>query len=258
MKERETKTQTKKDFDRSKKLNQMKISMAKLEWYKKHSKDHETGMYDMYKKQSEARDQDIKGMKKDLTLYWTDMVEEAESRPQKEGSAFRTRWLFAATNYRRMVEPLEIADYYGDGGRQYETRGRSKHYVQIEQWLKQDTSSAAGALCTTNKQRVGSILTLDSLFWARVEEAVIDCAAEMKSSEESSRRRLGEFEDYVYGLLKNYAVSPEIFLRNTTYMRWWNQYDRLMGNSDKDPKLGKFMKNPVNYELYAAGKFDFP
>ncbi|XP_054814174.1 senescence-associated carboxylesterase 101-like isoform X2 [Prosopis cineraria] len=247
----------KKDLDPSKRLNDVKIYMANIEWYKKFSKAQETGMYDMYKKHRNERDQEIVWWKKELTLYWREMVEEAETKPQKEGAAFRTRWLYAGTNYRRMMEPLDIADHYERGGKNYETEGRSIHYRQLEEWLKEDrTPSPGGLSCTTNKQNVESILTLDSSFWACVEEALIACR-DMKSREESSTmQKLSEFEEYVYGSLKNYAVSPEIFLKHSTYMRWWNEY-QLLKEASSDSKLASFMKNPDNYKLYSIGLFDF-
>ncbi|KAI9078049.1 hypothetical protein K1719_039974 [Acacia pycnantha] len=254
--------QQKKDLAPSKRLNDMKMHMANLEWYKKYAKAEETGMYDMYKKHRNEGDQDIVWWKRELTLYWTEMVEEVEMKPQREGAAFRTRWLFAGTNYRRMMEPLDIADYYENGGKDYETEGRSKHYQKLEEWLKDDrttASSSGGLLCTTNKKNVESILTLDSCFWARVEEALIACRDMMtKSGEEcsSSRHKLSEFEEYVYELLKNYAVSPEIFLKYSTYMRWWNEYEMLK-EASSDPKLASFMRNPDNYKLYSMGAFDF-
>lgn len=252
--------QKKKDLDPSKRLNDVKMYMANLEWYKKDAKTQETGMYDMYKKHRNERDQDIVWWKKELTLYWREMVEEAEMKPQKEGAAFRTRWLFAGTNYRRMMEPLDIADYYESGGKDYETQGRSKHYQQLEEWLKEDrrTPSSGGLLCTTNKQNVESILTLDSCFWARVEEALIACRDMKKSGEESSssKQKLSEYEEHVYGLLKNYAVSPEIFFKYSTYMRWWNEY-QMLKEASSDSKLASFMRNPDNYKLYSMGLFDF-
>lgn len=251
--------QKKKDMDPSRKLNDVKMYMANLEWYKKDSKAQETGMYDMYKRHRNERGHDIVLWKKELTLYWTDMVEEAEMKPQREGAAFLTRWLFAGTNYRRMMEPLDIADYYENGGKDYDTQGRSKHYHKLEEWLKEDrTNSSSGELtCIANKQNVESVLTLDSCFWARVEEALIACR-DIKRGEDcsSSWLKLREFEEYVYGLLKNYAVSPEIFLKYSTFMRWWNEYEMLK-EASSDSKLASFMRNPDNYQLYSMGVFDF-
>nr|AFK44418.1 unknown [Lotus japonicus] len=166
--------QKRKTFDPSWKLNRVKIDMAKLEWYKKSSKNQDTGYYDSYKKMCFTSDQDVIKFHKNLTNYWEEMVEEAEMKPQKEGAAFRTRWLFAGTNYRRMVEPLDIAQYYREGGEDYMTEARPKHYKQLEDWLKEGTTGTNDSN-SVNRQNVASILTIDSCFWAHVEEALISC-----------------------------------------------------------------------------------
>ena len=49
--------------------------------------------------------------------------------------------------------------------------------------------------------------------------------------EESSKKKLVEFENYVYGLMKNYAVSSEIFLPKSSFMKWWGEYREIMGTS---------------------------
>lgn len=91
-----------------------------------------------------------------------------------------------------------------------------------------------------------SILTLDSCFWAHVEEALISCKQlrDVKSSvieKEDATRKLIEFENYVYGLLIEYAVSPEIFLSESSYMEWWNEYKEIKGTS--------YNKTHMFYEL---------
>ncbi|KAJ7970892.1 senescence-associated carboxylesterase [Quillaja saponaria] len=135
--------QKRKVFDPSKKLNDMKIYMAYLEWYKKESKAQEVGYYDSYKTEKFASDLDVVLFKKILTNYWKDMVKEVESKPQREGAAFRTRWLYGGTNYRRMVEPLDIAEYYKGNGTNYQNQGRSQHHKQLEKWLDENNAEKA-------------------------------------------------------------------------------------------------------------------
>nr|POE78286.1 senescence-associated carboxylesterase 101 [Quercus suber] len=168
-------------FDPSKKLNEVKINMANLEWYKKYSKERGMGYYDSFKSGSTQPDITVVGFKKILTQYWVDMVDEAEKKPQKEGASFRTRWLGAGTNYRRMIEPLDIAEYYKGGGQDYIKSRRPEHYKKLEQWLKEKPLSVPNKL---KKQNVASNLTEDSCFWAHVEEARISC--QLLSSRESS------------------------------------------------------------------------
>ncbi|KAH1100207.1 hypothetical protein GYH30_035388 [Glycine max] len=125
----------------AKKLNEMKVHMAQLEWYKKKTKNQRIGYYDSYKNMNSPMDNDVIYYHKMLTNYWEEMVEEVEMKPQKEVAAFHTRWLYGGTNYRRMVEPLAIAQYYRDGGKEYMTQNRSKHFVQLEEWLNEEKKS---------------------------------------------------------------------------------------------------------------------
>ncbi|KAK9997526.1 hypothetical protein SO802_022212 [Lithocarpus litseifolius] len=218
-------------FNPSKKLNKMKINMAYLEC-----------------------DINVILFKKILTEYWEEMVDEAEKKPQKEGASFRTQWLFAGTNYRRMIEPLDIAEYYKGGGQDYIKSRRPEHYKKLEQWLKEKPLSAPNKL---KKQNVASNLTEDSCFWAHVEEARISCQL-LRSGESSDReeelKKLLKFENYVYDLMKYYAVSPEIFLPQSSFMQWWKEYEEIMGNSYSS-NLSNLMKD---YKKYATGSLEIP
>ncbi|KAM3284522.1 hypothetical protein P3S67_023321 [Capsicum chacoense] len=200
-------------FDPSK-INITKKSMSYLEWYMKNSLE-EAGYYDKYKtRRSRSRD-DIESTEnlikhhRTLKLFWKRIVTEVENLPWKEGRTRRMRLLYAATSYRRMVEPLDIAEYYGSGKRDYVNHGRSEHYKLLEKWLADK--------CTGTYQRSQpSSLTVDSCFWAYVEEAMISCQVlkDERSSprdQESARKKLIKFEQYVMDVINNFLVSPEIF-----------------------------------------------
>ncbi|XP_028778649.1 senescence-associated carboxylesterase 101-like isoform X1 [Neltuma alba] len=272
-----------KRFVPHKKLVEMKTYMAQLEWYKKTSKNRRTGYYDGYKNGFYPSDSEIAMFIMILNNYWKDMVEEAEIHPQKEGVPFRSRWLYAGTTYRRMVEPLDIARYYKDGGQDYICKGRSEHYKQLQKWLEEDQKmwrekqkgqeedmkaelwrekqkghEEDKKAERINRKNVQSMLTKDSCFWAHVEEALIllrkcKAAGSSETEKQEGRKRLEEFEEYVYGLLKNYTVSPEIFLEESSYMRWWKDYKTFKGAS-YDSQLANFMKEHAAYE---KGEYDF-
>ena len=110
------------------------------------------------------------------------------------------------------------------------------------------------------KQNVVSSLTEDSCFWAHVEEAFISCKLltnEGSSVEEdSAKKELIEFENYVLDLMKNYAVSSEIFLPRSSFMKWWGKYREIMGTSYSS-SLTNLLKNDNNYEAYTKGSLVF-
>ena len=243
-------------FDPTKGLNDIKVYMAYLEQYKKMSKEYEVGYYDKYKNGTDRSDIELVKHKKFLKCYWEKMVEQAEKMPQTVGASLRrTRTLYGGTNYRGMIEPLDIADYYKAGKHDYINQGRSKHYIILEQLLKETEKPSSGPN-ELKKENVASTLTEDSCFWAHVEEAHISCKL-LSSGEsidmEKETNKLIEFENYVYGLMKNYAVSSEIFLLGSSFMAWWREYREIKGTSYSS-RLTCLMNNGENYKEYAKGR----
>ncbi|KAD4584964.1 hypothetical protein E3N88_22565 [Mikania micrantha] len=184
-------------YDDSKKLNDMKISLTYMEWYMK-ARREEGGYYDSYKNAISKEELEKKNTiiihQRRLNKHWEKVVEEKDKMPQKEGAKLRKRWLYGGTNYRRIIEPLDIADYYKKGKRNY-INNRPNHYKLLEKWSIEDNKSSKTSELKRNK---AASLTEDSCFWAHVEEALI--VLENGGSDD-------KFEDYVMGLIENYAVS---------------------------------------------------
>ncbi|CAL1391946.1 unnamed protein product [Linum trigynum] len=240
-------------MDPSRKLNDIKIKMAFLEWYKKDCKNKGVGYYDSYKNQRATSDMDIAKHKKYLTNYWKEMVEEAESHPQKEGAYVRMTWLYAGNTYRKMVEPLDIAEYY----RKTENRdymkvkqGRSKHYILLEKWWKEDCESHHPMDLLSKKRNVDGNFTEDSCFWAHVEEARFSCGLIKDfgrfggGNEEEKRLSEGYllwFERYVMEQIGNYALNPEVFVAGSSFMKWWAEFHGILGSGHRS-ELAEFMR----------------
>lgn len=241
-------------FDPGKKLKKIKEDMTYLEWYKKGTLN-EGGYYICFKeRRSGSRDvvksrEEIVKRHRILTKYWKRMVAEVEKLPQKEEAAFRTRWLYGGTNYRRMVEPLEIAEYYMKGNRDYVNFGRSEHYKLLEKWMNKDKIGGIA-----NDRRKAVSLTEDSCFWAYVEEAIITSKGLREGSseeKEKSRRNLVNFGEYVMSLIRSYSVSTEIFQPQSTFMmKWWQEYRQDMLSSLYNCPLTFYMENE-EYRSYA-------
>ena len=233
--------------------------MVLMEWYKKNFKDKGIGYYDSYNNLSYSSDLAVVRYKEMLTCYWEELVDEVEKKPHKVGVSFRTQWLSAGTDYRRMIEPLDIAEYYNKGLKDYINKGRPKHYKQLEQWLNEANKPASNSN-QSKKQNVASILSKDSCFWAHVEEARISCKllTSRESSikeKESSKQNLIEFEKYVLCLMKNDAVSPEIFLPWSSYMLWWKEYERIIRKKIMGTCTSYFtdLMKDRSYQKYSTG-----
>ncbi|KAL9668494.1 hypothetical protein QQ045_006028 [Rhodiola kirilowii] len=243
-------TDKKKALDPSKKLNDMKINMAKLEWYKKKTQEEETGYYDSYKNAGKTRDIEVTKFKTQLTKYWIDIVAKAEQKPQAVGRVLPTRYIFAGTNYRRMVEPLDIADWVKDPkhrGVDY-IANRPEHYTRLEEWLDAERVVGENAHGTSAPN-----LTEDSCFWARVEKAISWCSSLSKVGSEQEaftlRHNIGAFDNYVMSLLKEKTVSSDIFLSRSSFMQWWREYEAIL-NPNENTEFTGFMRSRqyVNYK----------
>lgn len=238
-------------FDPGKKLNKMKEAMTWLEWYKKVTLK-EGGYYDSFKRSEYRRRDAVKSRQeivkhqRVLTKYWKTMVAEVEKMPQREETTFRTRWLYAGTNYRRMVEPLDIAEYYMKSGNiDYVNLGRSEHYKKLEEWRKEDNPSGNG-----NYRRKSVSLTEDSCFWAYVEEAIINSKRLREGSleeKENATEHLVNFGEYVMKMIWSYSVSSEIFLPQSSFMNWWQEYRQDILSCLPNLRLAFYMENGESY-----------
>ncbi|KAM0033622.1 putative carboxylesterase [Helianthus debilis subsp. tardiflorus] len=127
-----------------------------------------TGMHKRTEEETESR-QEILKREYFLNQYWKDTVKEKDRMPQKEGAKLRKCWLYGGTNYRRIVEPLDIAEHYKNGKTNY-LNDRSDDYKLLEKWSDEDKRDSKSSEVKRNK---AASLTEDSCFWAHVEEALI-------------------------------------------------------------------------------------
>ncbi|KAK1432817.1 hypothetical protein QVD17_09718 [Tagetes erecta] len=234
-------------YEPTKKLNEMKISLTYMEWYMK-KKKLENGYYDGYKN-SRTKDEiksqsEILKNKRKLSKYWKDIVEEKDKMPQKEGAKLRKRWLYGGTNFRRIVEPLEIGEYYKDGKTNY-IENREDHYKLLEKWSDEDKKDSG---TSDEKRNKAASLTEDSCFWAYVEEALISLRNLENEGSSNIETALEKFEDYAMSAIKNYSVSPEIFIKGSSFMKWWEKYKTYKGNAYAS-EFARYMNN-VGYKSY--------
>ncbi|KAI3670048.1 hypothetical protein L6452_41635 [Arctium lappa] len=237
-------------YEPTKKLNDMKISLTFMEWYMKTWKP-KRGYYDTYKNPETIKEKDsnngIELHRLRLNQYWQKFVNEKDLLPQKEGSKLRKRWLYSGNNYRRIVEPLDIAEHYKVDGKYYKNgkkhyrANRPNHYKLLEDWSNEDKKGSENP--SVGKKKAAS-LTDDSCFWADVEEGLI-LLGKLKDEGFSCNEELENFESKVMGEIKSYSLSPDVFLEGSSFMKWWNEYK---GGSYAS-EFAQFM-NSGKYKLY--------
>ncbi|KAI3784760.1 hypothetical protein L1987_43865 [Smallanthus sonchifolius] len=189
-------------YDHIKKLNEMKISLTYMEWYMK-TRKRNGGYYDVYKAEARvenASKQEIVTHQRRLNQYWKKIVREKDLMPLKEDEKFRVRWLYAGTNYRRIVEPLDIARYYYIENKVNYIENRPNHYKLLEKWSNEDKQDSN---LNKEKRNKAASLTEDSCFRAHMEEALISLRGLVNGGPVSNEKELEQFEAYVMCAINN-------------------------------------------------------
>ncbi|ESW31860.1 hypothetical protein PHAVU_002G274500 [Phaseolus vulgaris] len=205
---------------------------AQIEWYKNwcEEQDYQMGYYDSFKRRdstSSRRDMKININRCKLARFWDDVIDMLERGELPHDFDKRAKWVNASHFYKLLVEPLDIAEYYGKGkhrnkGHHYMQHGREKRYKIFDRWWKNRTVTTAAE---ENKERSKfASLTQDSCFWARVEEARdwLNCVRSESDANKLAQLwdKIESFEKYAINLVENKEVSSDVLFKNSSYSIW--------------------------------------
>uniref|UniRef100_A0A0C9S3S7 TSA: Wollemia nobilis Ref_Wollemi_Transcript_14733_2075 transcribed RNA sequence n=1 Tax=Wollemia nobilis TaxID=56998 RepID=A0A0C9S3S7_9CONI len=200
-------------------LSESQSYLAQLEWYKGRCKDEGSGYYDCFKLQGYKRDFTADSFRIKLENFWSKIVKMVEEHELPSDFQSQNKWINSGTTYRKLVEPLDIAHYYRTrkDNKGYLSQGVRHHrHIVLQKWLeeKEKTRRDRGRGRDPKKVRTKfASLTEDSCFWAHLEEAC-------RETKLANKR----FEDYVCNMIKNRSISSEVFLEQSSFMTWWQQY----------------------------------
>ncbi|KAH9304203.1 hypothetical protein KI387_008607 [Taxus chinensis] len=220
-------------------LSKHQSHMAGLEWYKRSPKAKGTGYYDSFKQHSDKKDFKVNLARTALETFWDGIVDMVEKHELPSDFRFQNKWINAGTAYRRLVEPLDIADHYHlrKSNKSYLSEGVRPHrHIVLERWLKEKDQTRIGR---DKKERTKfASLTLDSCFWAHLEEACkalnfLQTGEGQHQEGNAHLKECLEFEDYVGRMIKDKSMSDEIFLEQSSFMIWWQQYSHLQLQSPR-------------------------
>ncbi|GJZ46097.1 RNA-directed DNA polymerase, eukaryota [Tanacetum coccineum] len=193
-----------------------------MEWYMTSSKEkggYNDGYKNLQSREEIEKQQLILRHKRKLTQYWEKIVKEKNLIPQKEGAKLRKHWLYGGT--RRI------------------------------KWSNEDKKDSNASEEKWNK---AASLTEDSCFWAQLEEALIAVKelrdGVLNNNKGDIKKGLEQFEAYLMLSIKNFLVSPDIFLEGSSLMKWWKEYEACKENlhaSDfaKDEVQNRFQRESM-------------
>ncbi|KAK3406746.1 hypothetical protein EUGRSUZ_K02891 [Eucalyptus grandis] len=186
-------------------------NQRKLDDYRTTCKTDGMGYYDAFKMQEEEEDFKANVKRLELAAMWDEIIEMIRQEQLPDKFEAEREWLELSTQFRRLVEPIDIANYYrhlkNEDAGPYMTKGRPRRYHYPQRWrehaeqLERDSSG-------------------ESCFWAEVEELNVAIA---------NKKPWKEIENRVLTLEKNLRkwydkkeVDKDVFLEKSTLVKWWH------------------------------------
>ena len=224
-------------------LSEKQCNMAEIERYKEScEKGDGIAYYDSFRKHNidrsrespasfwdEILDIQANSDRECLARFWDEIIELWEGHALPSDFDSQNKLINAGTEYGRLVEPLDIAHYYGmsNGNGNYLSDGRPNRHKVLQKWMEEKEKTRSSR-CRSERSKLAS-LPQDSCFWARVEEAL----KEMKNLEQGQQQkleRLEMFEDYATRLINDRNISSDVFLEGSSFMEWWKEWKEYQRN----------------------------
>ncbi|KAI9174142.1 hypothetical protein LWI28_012614 [Acer negundo] len=191
------------------KIPDIEQALKILEGYKARCEAREVSYYDAFKASRDPDDFNANVKRLALAGMWDEIKEMLKKYDLPDGFECIREWVDLGTRYRRIVEPLDIANYHrhlkNEDTGSYMTKGRPGRYRYTQNWLEYAEHFPAGT-------------RLESCFWAEVEELI----------QTSNRRDFEAVQEKVLLLGRQVetwigarVIGDDIFLENSTFVNWW-------------------------------------
>lgn len=210
------------ELEKQKHRNETKIDKAKaqttmkeLEDYREVSRIQGLGYYDTFKLQRDHKDFQANVKRLVLAGVLDEIIEMLKRYELPDDFEAKPEWVELGTRVRRLVEPLDIANYYrhlkNEDTGPYMDRARPKRYRYTQRWLE-------------HGRRMGRGGCSESLIWAEVEELI------GKSSkgqfDEDFKRRVLKVEQDVKRSSETEEIGRDVLLEGSSFMKWWRSLPR--------------------------------
>ncbi|KAL5544324.1 hypothetical protein UlMin_008108 [Ulmus minor] len=188
------------------KKQDMKKALAEIENYRKIWEGHKVGYYDAFKLQKKPEDFKANVKRLELAGFWDEIIEMLKRYELPDNFEGIKEWVELGTWFRRLVEPLDIANYYrhqkNDDTGDYMTKGRPKRYRCTQRWRE-------------HEERMKKESSGESCFWAEVEELLA------KGITPETYGRAKDVVEQVEEWEKKKEIERDVFLNETTFAKWW-------------------------------------
>ncbi|KAE9587384.1 hypothetical protein Lal_00004843 [Lupinus albus] len=203
-------------LEKQKKKNEEKIdkekalgSMKELEEYKA-TCEIQKGYYDAFKVQKETRDFQANVKRLVLAGIWDEIIEMLKRYELPDEFEGNSEWVNLGTSFRRLVEPLDIANYYrhlkNEDTGPYMVKARPKRYRYTQRWVEHANRIPIGA-------------SSESTFLAEVEE--LWSWSNNKKPFEDIKEKVVKLEHDIKKWVEKGEITRDVFLKDSTFVKWW-------------------------------------
>ncbi|KAJ0240324.1 Fungal lipase-like domain-containing protein [Hirschfeldia incana] len=174
------------------------------------------GYYDSFKESNDDNDFKANVTRAELAGFFDDVLGLMKKGQLPDGFEGDSDWIKLATGYRRLMEPLDIANYYRhlkneDTGSYMGKGRRPKRYKHAQKLDEHDLLKSGG----TAEKIMASCLSI--CFWAEVEDLRGKKYDEV-TNEGTVEERVTKLENF----LIDEKVDDHIFLEGSTVTKWWH------------------------------------
>ncbi|XP_061369737.1 protein EDS1L-like [Gastrolobium bilobum] len=190
----------------TKKKDFVEEKMKELEEYKNMWERESIGYYYAFKVQNVKDDFKANVNRLKLAGVWDEIIEKLRSYELPDEFEGNEEWVELGTRFRRLVEPLDIANYYRhlrhlEGGLNsyMGDKGRPKRYRYIQRWLE-------------HKEKTKIKEYSESCFWAEVED-LRNITTNNNSSFENVEERVAKLEAQRLQSIDKKELADDVFLK---------------------------------------------
>ena len=175
--------------------------------------DQKLGYYDAFKRQTSQDDFKANVNRLELAGIWDEIIEMLKRYELPDEFEGLEDWIKLGTRFRRVVEPLDIANYYRhsrekDNGPYMGEKGvpsipRPKRYRYTQRWLEHGEGQPIGFFN-------------ESCFLAEVEDL-----RKSQTEDQEIVKRTQKLLEQVKEWEKRNEIGKDVFLKKSTFVKWW-------------------------------------
>ncbi|KAL2482563.1 Protein EDS1B [Forsythia ovata] len=179
--------------------------LRRVQEYQTNCEIRKIGYYDAFRNQRDANDFNANVKRLELAGIWDEIMEMIKKYELPDGFEGRKEWIELGTIFRRLVEPLDIANYYrhlkNEDTGPYMVKARPKRYRYTQRWREQAEMRSIGS-------------SSESTFWAEVEELRTKPYSEVKD-------KVLRLEGQAFAWIRDGILGKDVLLDESTFTKWW-------------------------------------